>query len=64
MKIFGESTENIKINKNLAKHGFEDLKIGKHGFDKVYDTIYERLGYKKIEKVFSTGYSVIVGLIF
>ncbi len=62
--ILGDLSDNTKVNKRLAKAGFGDLKIGKHGMATVYDRMYEKLGYKSLEKGLSYGYDTIMGFVF
>ena len=62
--ILGNLADNAKVNKRLAKAGFGYLKIGKHGFNAVYDELYKKLGYGIIEKTINSSYDFAVELVF
>ena len=62
--ILGNLSDNAKVNKRLAKAGFGNLKIGKHGLATVYEKMYKKLGFETLEKGLSYGYDTIVGFIF
>ena len=62
--ILGNLSDNAKVNKRLAKAGFGNLKIGKHGLATVYDKMYKKLGFEALEKGLSYSYDAIVGFIF
>ena len=58
MGIIGQSTKHSIINKRLAEAGFKNLKIGKLGFEKLYKTLFERLGYKNVETWLKISYEL------
>ena len=62
--ILGNLSDNTKVNKRLAKAGFGNLKIGKHGITTVHEKMYKKLGFEALEKGLSYGYDIIVGFIF
>ena len=62
--ILGNLADNANVNKRLAKAGFGYLKIGKHGFNAVYDELYKKLGYGIIEKTINASYDFVVELVF
>ena len=62
--ILGNLSDSTKVNKRLAKVGFGNLKIGKHGLSIVYENMYKKLGFEALEKVLSYGYNMIVGFVF
>jgi hypothetical protein len=61
-KIIGTSSKNSKINANLAKNGFGNMKVGKMGMESIVNELYEKLGYKKLQSVI--GYTLDFGLGF
>ncbi len=62
--ILGNLSDNAKVNKRLAKAGFGNLKIGKHGLSTVYEKMYKKLGFETLEKGLSYSYDAIVGFVF
>ena len=62
--ILGNLSDNAKVNKRLAKAGFGNLKIGKHGLATVYEKMHKKLGFETLEKGLSYSYDVIVGFVF
>lgn len=62
--ILGNLSDNRKVNKRLAEAGFSYLKIGKHGYSAIYDKLYDKLGYKYLEKSINVSYDFISSLAF
>ena len=62
--ILGNLSDNAKVNKRLAKAGFAYLKIGKHGFETVYNELYKQLGYGIIETSINSSYDFVVDIVF
>lgn len=62
--IPGNLTDNVKVIKRLAKAGFGNLKIGKHGLSTVYNTMYDKVGYKTMRVLTQYGYDSVFGLAF
>ena len=63
MGVIGESTRNIRINKRLAEAGFKNLKVGKLGYQGVYDALYKHFGFEIVENVWQVAYGVGTGFL-
>lgn len=61
--ILGTSNKNIRINSNLRKANFGDLKIGRDGFRYVTRELYIRLGYDSMQQNIAYGIDFTFGLI-
>ena len=62
--ILGNLNDNLKVNKRLAKAGFGNLKIGKHGLYAVYNKMYDTYGFDKMKDAISSVYDFVIGLAF
>ena len=60
--IIGKSSKNAKINSNLAKNGFENMKVGKMGMKTITKELYKQLGYENLQD--GIGYALDFGLGF
>ena len=56
------NAKNGKINKQLANAGYKNLKIGRDGYNKIFDTIYNDCGYKLLEDGITHVYDFITSL--
>ena len=54
---------NSKINKKLANAGFGNLKIGRDGYEKIFNEFYTKKGYKLIGQIASHAYDFILGIV-
>lgn len=57
------NAKNSKINKQLAKAGYKHLKIGRDGFEKVYEKFYKNEGYDALEKGIGYGLDFMFSLL-
>ena len=62
--IIGTVTDNSKINKNLSKAGYNNLKIGRDGMKKISKELYKNLGYENLKDLISTGFDLGSGFLF
>ena len=49
MGVIGNSMNKLKINHRLASAGFKNLKVGKLGYQNVYDALYRHFGFEAME---------------
>ena len=56
------NAKNGKINKQLANAGYKNLKIGRDGYNKIFDTVYKDSGYDILNKGISYAYDFITSL--
>lgn len=56
------NAKNGKINKQLANAGYKNLKIGRDGYKKIFDTVYKDSGYDILNKGISYAYDFITSL--
>lgn len=57
------NANNSKINKQLSKAGYKNLKIGRDGFEKVYETFYKNEGYSALENGIGYTLDFVFGLL-
>ena len=56
------NAKNGKINKQLANAGYKNLKIGRDGYKKIFDTVYKDSSYDILNKGISYAYDFITSL--
>ena len=56
------NAKNSKINKQLANAGYKNLKVGRDGYQKIFDTIYKKGGYDILYDGISYAYDFITSL--
>lgn len=62
-KIMGPSHKNSVINKNLVKHGYGYLKIGRDGLEAVSRVFYKDAGYLTLQKSVNIAYNLALNII-
>ena len=63
-KIIGTSGKNSKINANLAKNNFGDMKVENAGIKNITKELYRRLGYDNMQDGISYVLDFGMGVIF
>ena len=63
-KIIRTSGKNSKINANLAKNNFGDMKVGNAGIKNITKELYRRLGYENMQDGISYVLDFGMGVIF
>ena len=63
-KIIGPSAKNSKINANLVKNGFRNMKVGKIEIKNIAKELYKELGYENLEDGISYVLNFGMGLFF
>lgn len=57
ISIMGKSMDKLKINNRLAAAGFKNMKVGKMGYEVVFNKLYRHFGYQTLENAWELIYS-------
>ena len=49
--------DKLKINNRLAAAGFKNMKVGKMGYEVVFNKLYRHFGYQTLENAWELIYS-------